>query len=393
MTTRLYYTDAACLTFAATVAAVGDDGRRLYLDRTAFYPTSGGQPHDTGVLHGVRVVDVVDEGARIAHVLEAPAGVAVGDTVTGTIDAARRRDHMQQHTGQHLLSAVFADLRAAPTVSVHFGSEVSLIELDAPALARDALVDVERRANALVAEALPVEVSFADAAEATGLRKVPDRDGVIRIVTIADVDRSACGGTHVRTTAEIGPILLGRTERIRQRTRVEFVCGQRALARARADFEALAALAGSLSASPADVPALVAAQGERVRGLEQERRALLEDAATERARLLHATSEQVANGTRVVIERTREGRNELQRQTAQAITVLPRVVYVAADDDRGTLMFATSADTGVHAGNVLKAVVGVAGGRGGGSPRIAQGSVSPRALPEVIDALARSVRG
>ncbi|MDF1502606.1 alanyl-tRNA editing protein, partial [Roseisolibacter sp. H3M3-2] len=264
MTTRLYYTDAALLDFTARVAELADGGRRVYLDRTALYPTSGGQPHDLGTLGGVAVVDVVDEDDRVAHLLAAPLAAAVGDEVAGAVDGARRRDHRQQHTGQHLLSAVFADLFGAETLSVHVGAATSTLDLSAERLSRDALVAAEARANAIVAEARPVRVTFEDAAAAAGLRKPTDRAGTIRVVGIDGVDRSACGGTHVATTAEIGVVLLRRVERVRQASRVEFVRGDRALAGARADLEALAAVAGALSVGPDEAPAAVRAQAEQL---------------------------------------------------------------------------------------------------------------------------------
>ena len=202
MTERLYYTDAYLTTFPADVVDRAEDGTVVYLDRTAFYPTSGGQPHDTGRLGSSRVVDVVDEGDRIAHRLDGP--VQPGP-VEGAVDWARRFDHMQQHTGQHVLSAVLADLTGQATISVHFGREISTLDLDTPDLPPAQVVEAELRANRIVTENRPVEVSFEDAASAEGLRKASDREGTLRIVTIRDLDRSACGGTHVRASGEIGP--------------------------------------------------------------------------------------------------------------------------------------------------------------------------------------------
>src|SRR5262249_43726531 len=152
-----------------------DDGIRVYLDETAFYPTSGGQPHDLGILGGVAVIDVVDEDDRIAHVLAAPIGAGTSEPrLVGRIDWARRYDHMQQHTGQHLLSAVFEYLFGAKTVSVHFGPESSTLDLDVDSLTREQLVAAETRANELVGEARPVVVTFEDAASAGGLRKASE---------------------------------------------------------------------------------------------------------------------------------------------------------------------------------------------------------------------------
>src|SRR5580700_9724937 len=227
MTERLYYTDSYLRDFAARITARADDGRTVYLDRTAFYPTSGGQPFDTGSIAGVAVLDVVDEDGRIAHklagVLESgvvEASPVEAATVACDVDWARRFDHMQQHTGQHLLSAVFEELFHLKTVSFHLGAESATIDIEGGAVEARSILDAERRANEIVFENRPVTVEFQDAVEAQGLRKPSDRDGTLRIVSIDRLDRSACGGTHVRSTGEIGPILLRKLDKIRQTVRV-----------------------------------------------------------------------------------------------------------------------------------------------------------------------------
>ncbi|HET6779181.1 MAG TPA: alanyl-tRNA editing protein, partial [Gemmatimonadales bacterium] len=254
MTDRLYYTDPYTVEFEARVIGRDNDSRRVYLDRTAFYPTSGGQPFDTGELGGARVIDVVDEGERIAHLLDAPL---LSDRVAGRVDWARRFDHMQQHTGQHLLSAVVADLRGFRTVAVHFGSEVSTVDVDAGSLSPEEVVRIEDKANEIIVQNRTVSISFEDAQEAAGLRKVSDRTGTIRIITIQDLDRSACGGTHVRATGELGSLLIRKVERVRKGTRLEFLCGSRANRQARVDYDLIARLAGDLSASPEELPQLI----------------------------------------------------------------------------------------------------------------------------------------
>ncbi|HEU4615315.1 MAG TPA: alanyl-tRNA editing protein, partial [Kofleriaceae bacterium] len=290
MTHRLYYTDAYLTEFSAAVVDRDDAGTRVYLDESAFYPTSGGQPHDLGTLGGVAVVDVVDEDDRVVHVLESPLQATLDARVAGRIDWARRYDHMQQHTGQHLLSAVFEDLVGAKTVSVHFGADYSTLDLDAELITRDQLVRVEARANAIVTEARTVMVTFEDSATATGLRKPSDRPGLLRIVTIDGIDRSACGGTHVHSTAEIGTVLLRSVERIRKASRVEFVCGQRAVRRARRDYESLGRIAASLSSSLDEAAALVTAQSERVKELDGARRKLEKELAVYRMRERYAAA-------------------------------------------------------------------------------------------------------
>ena len=222
MTERLYYHDSYLRDFTAHVVAVSSDGATAYLDRTAFYPTSGGQPFDTGFIAGIAVLDVADEGERIAHRLAAPLSARDVDC---SIDWKRRFDHMQQHTGQHLVSAVFEELLGLRTVSFHLGQEISTIDLEAASIESRGVRHVESRANQIVCENRPVIVQFEEAAEARGLRKPSEREGTLRIVSIEGLDRSACGGTHVHATGEIGAILIRKLEKVRQTMRVEFLCG------------------------------------------------------------------------------------------------------------------------------------------------------------------------
>ena len=259
-TSRLFYEDCYRTAFRARVL---EGGLRVVLDQTAFYPTSGGQPHDTGLVGGLTVADVVDEDGRIVHVLEEPLSLP---EVECEVDWSRRFDHMQQHTGQHLLSAVLIDLYDIPTLSFHMGAVSSTIELACSSLTPEQIISAELRANEIVQEDRPVSVAFEDASAVEGLRKASERSGTLRIVSIANLDRSACGGTHVRTTGEIGAILLRSTEKIRGNVRLEFLCGNRAIRRARADFTALEAAARSFSASPDEVPVLVADASGEVEG-------------------------------------------------------------------------------------------------------------------------------
>ena len=391
MTTRLYYTDSYLATFDAHVVDRADGGRKIYLDRTAFYPTSGGQPFDVGTLGGIEVADVIDETDRIAHVLAEPLS-GTSDRVAGAIDWVRRFDHMQQHTGQHLLSAVLAETLGHRTTSVHFGAVASSLDLDTDAVGHEDVVAAERRANEIVVENRPVTVSFEDAASSNGLRKASAREGTLRIVTIDAVDRSACGGTHVRATGEIGPVLIRRVDRVKKQARLEFVCGSRAVRRARMDFDHLARLAQTLSASVEDVPALVESQAERLHAADAQRRRLEAELHTYRARTLYDETAPDASGIRRAIQRRSSGPLEQLRGIAQAYCLLPRAIFVGAVDDPPAVLVAASDDSGVDAGRVLKAALANVGGRGGGSPRMAQGSVlGVELIPAVIDATTRAV--
>jgi alanyl-tRNA synthetase len=385
MTERLYYTDAYQRTFDARIVERADGGRTLYLDRTAFYPTSGGQPFDTGTIAGIAVTDVVDEGDRIAHHLAAPA--PAGDAVAGAIDWARRYDHMQQHTGQHLLSAIFADRFGLDTVSVHFGAHSATLDVSAERVPREKLVTAEELANAAIAENRTVSVSFEDASTAAGLRKATAREGMLRVITIDALDRSACGGTHVRAIGEIGAILIRRTERVRHATRVEFVCGMRAVRAARADHELVAELAQTAGVAPAELVAAAKAQREELRAAQAARREAASALDGYRARERFDAAAPDANGRRRIVERRATGTVDELRSLAQAAVALGSVLFIGVLDAPPTIVLASS-DGGIDAGTALRKVLADAGGRGGGNARIAQGTVpSVSALEAVIEAL------
>jgi len=385
-TNRLYYTDAYRTTFAGTVIDRDADGTRVYLDATAFYPTSGGQPHDLGTLAGVPVTDVVDEGDRIAHVLASPLPPSES-SAEGSIDWDRRFDHMQQHTGQHLVSAVFEDLFGFPTVSVHFGPDYSTLDVETESVSRQQLLMVEAHANAIVCEARPVVVTFEDAATAVGLRKASDREGTLRIVSITGLDRSACGGTHVKSTAEIGPVLLRAMEKVRKTMRIEFVCGQRAVRRARRDFEALGKIAASLSASADEAADLVAGQADRLKDADNARKRLEKELATYRVRERYDAAAPDSSGLRTIVIRDAANMDDV-RALAQAAFSLRRVVVIGALSNPPSVLMASSEDSGVDAGRAIKERLSAVGGRGGGSPRIAQGSIpSVEAVESVVSSL------
>ncbi len=390
MTERLYYTDAYLCSFDARIVDRTADDRTIYLDRTAFYPTSGGQPFDTGTLAGIAVTDVVDEGERIAHVLASPAPRDL-QTISGIVDWNRRFDHMQQHTGQHLLSALFADRFKLHTVSVHFGATSSTLDLDEELVSAKTLIAVEELANLAIAESHKVSVTFESAATAAGLRKPPPREGELRIVDIESLDRSACGGTHLRTTAEIGTLLIRGTERVRKTTRVEFVCGLRAVRAARADHELLTTLAQSAGVAATELAAKMKMQSEELRAAQSARReaSTALDAYHARERFDAAIPD--ANGRRrIVIDRRDAGApatvDEL-RSLAQATLALGNALFIGTLPSPPTIVVASS-EGGLDAGATLKKLLADHGGRGGGNARIAQGTVPTLgALDAVLAAL------
>jgi alanyl-tRNA synthetase len=382
MTERLYYIDSYLRAFTARLVETSADGLTAYLDRTAFYPASGGQPFDTGSIGGAAVLEVVEEDERIAHRLA--AAVAPGP-VECLVDWPRRFDHMQQHSGQHLLSSVFAESFHLKTVSFHLGAQSSTIDLEGDFLDARMAAEAERRANQIVCENRLLSVTFEEATAAADLRKASERTGTLRIVSIADLDRSACGGTHVRATGEIGVILLRKLEKVRKAMRVEFLCGARAVARAHADFEALNRAAQTFSAPLDEVPGLVAAQVEAARTADKSRRKLELELAGYRGRELYQSCPAGAGGIRRHIERAARGNLEDLRAVAQSFTSQPAAVFLAVLEEPPALLLAASADSGVDAGALLKTALSAAGGRGGGTPRMAQGSLPDRAsLDQVV---------
>jgi alanyl-tRNA synthetase len=384
VTERLYYQDCYLRQFTARVMETADEGRRVYLDRTAFYPTSGGQPFDLGSLSGVTVREVIDEEDRIAHVLDAPLAAA---EVQGIVDWDRRYDHMQQHSGQHLLSAVLEELFKIRTVSFHLGSEVSTIDVDAPALTAGQLERAEDRCAEIVAEARPIQITFEDASADLELRKASTRAGTLRIVTIEGADRSACGGTHVRTAAEIGMVLTGKTEKIRGTTRVEFVCGKRALRRARADNRLVASIGRALSVPPEQTPDLIAGMIEKNKLLEKNGNRLAAELARREGRELYAAAVPDAAGLRTLVQRG--SIDDAMRARAQAFVAGEKSVFLAICDQPPSLLLAASTDSGIHAGDRMKAAVTASGGRGGGNQQLGQGSVPDSAALAQAEALLR----
>lgn len=375
MTERLYYTDSYLSRFQAAI--IETRGNTVYLDRTAFYPTSGGQLHDLGTLNGTAVTEVAeDEDGRIAHHVESPLAPGPAE---GVIDWPRRFDFMQQHTGQHLLSAVFESLFGMATVSVHFGEQISTLDLATPALSPEQQRAAEWRANEIVWENRPATVRFASAAEAGELRKPTEREGTLRIVSIQDLDHSACGGTHVRATGEIGPIVLRRLDKIRGNVRVEFLCGARALRRVRADADVLNEAARPLSAAIDELPSVVAALATEARDAGKRLRKAEAELAGYRGRSLYDAAMPNAAGRRVHIERRTQGVIDDEiRALAMSFTAQANAAFAAVIEDPPAILFAASEDSGVNAGAALKAALTALGGKGGGNARLAQGSLPGR---------------
>jgi alanyl-tRNA synthetase len=404
MTTRLYYHDSFLYDFEAEVREVQETPKpALFLDRTAFYPTSGGQVFDTGVIstenEKLKITEVAEtEDGRIVHYLEAPPkSLQPGNKIRGQIDATRRRDHMQQHTGQHVLSASFVRLFNMPTVSFHMADDYCSIDLDTPTLSKDQIEAAERLANEIILENRTVDVRFVTREEAgkLGLRKLPpaERDE-LRLIDIHDFDLSACGGTHVNQTGQIGCVLLRKIEKVRQGWRVEFVAGQRAVATARRDFTTLAEAAALFSAHIYDVPQQARKSLEEIRSLRKQREQAQEELAEAQAAVLLAETPE-SSGRKLVIRTFADRDMNSLKLLAQKLTrKSPNVVaLLATTSPQPSLVFAQSAGQPYDMGAVMKQTLSKLGGRGGGSKDMAQGGVpSSGGIESALQDAAASLR-
>jgi alanyl-tRNA synthetase len=375
VTERIYYTDPACLEFDATVTSSStSDGRSIVvLDRTAFYPTSGGQPFDTGRLGDVEVTDVIDlEDGSVGHVVAAP--LAAGATVHGRVDAARRFDHMQQHTGQHILSAAFDRLHRARTVGFHLGAVLATLDLD-KVLGAESLAAAEAEANRIVWEDRPVSIRFAtpEEAAAMALRKEPTRSGPLRVIEIENYDRSACGGTHVARAGQVGMIALRSWEKFRGGMRLEFVCGHRALREFRILRDAVAGSLRFLSVAPQDLPAAIDGAQAENKDLRRTMRDLGERLAVHEAAALVERGRQVGSA-RVIVEVLAGWDQQGLKAMASAAAARQGVVAaLLSSAEPALVVIARAPDVALDAAAALKALLQTFGGKGGGKPELAQG--------------------
>jgi alanyl-tRNA synthetase len=406
MTERLYYHDSFLHDFDARVIDVArEDGRTaLVLDRTAFYATSGGQPYDIGVISAngaeLRVADVVEreQDGAILHWVEGQAAFAPGVTVHGHIDEERRRDHMQQHSGQHVLSAAFIRLFNMPTVSFHMGAVTCTIDLATDSLSTQQVERAEDLANRVVTEDRPVAITFTSPQRARdlGVRKLPEREGEVRLIDIHDFDLTACGGTHVRSTGQIGAILLRKTEKVRQGVRVEFVCGHRAVKAARRDFTVLTEAAEVFSTHIYDVPAQIRKALDDAKAAGKQQQKLLSEIAGYEAAQLFAAAEQ-RSGVRVVTKTYADRDISYGKLVAQKVAAAGDAISVIASSAGQPSVVvaitpAVAEGTGWNAGALLKDALNAVGGRGGGSRDLAQGGVpDPAKLAAVVSAIVSRV--
>ena len=391
-TDRLYYTDCYLREFSARVIRATPDprGTRVYLDRTAFYPDSGGQPSDRGMLAAIPVLDVIDAGDEIAHIL---ADSPVEEAVYGSIDWERRFDHMQQHTGQHVLSAAFERAGGYKTVSFHLGTESATIDLDSDRVGTKQAEGAEQLANRVVFENRPVQISFRPAAEAQqlDLRKPTFREGDIRLVEVEEFDLSACGGTHVSRTGGVGIISIRKVERAKGLTRVEFVCGGRALRRARQDFAILSEAARLFSTGLENVPELITKQAQDLRDVGKAHQKLVEDLAElEAAQLLQQAPEK--GGVRIVQYLFESTEGKKAKMVAHAAGKRAgAIALIGVKGMPSALFFSQTPGGKANVSAVMKQTLAKFGGKGGGTRDFAQGGGLPENQLEAALSFAESL--
>lgn len=381
-TDRLYYHDSFLYDFdARVVEAIESNGRTaIVLDRTAFYPTSGGQVHDLGMLTAdgrqIAITEVADEeDGRVLHF--ASKALEAGTQVRGSIDIARRLDHVQQHSGQHVLSAAFIRLFNMPTVSFHMGEESCTVDLETAGLSAAQAQKAELLANEVIAEDRPVSIRFVPLEEARrlGLRKLPPKQtGDLRLIDITDFDLTACGGTHVRATGQIGSILLRKVEKVKQGVRVEFVCGLRAMNTARRDYNTLTEAGALYSSHIYDVPEQVRKSLAELKAAGKAQHKLLEELAELYSERLVA---QAAGSPQIITQFFPDRDATFIKLLAQKLTAGKNAVIalLASGTGQPTLVFAQTPGQKSNMGQLMKEAMAQLGGRGGGSADMAQGGL------------------
>jgi len=391
---RLYYTDSYLVDFDAVVRHVvrKDDQWEVTLDRTAFYPTSGGQPYDVGTLDEAKVLDVFDQDdGTVGHLVDRE--LEKNCRVRGHIDWARRFDHMQQHTGQHVLSAAFDRELSARTVSFHLGASSSTIDLDKE-LSADDIGRAETAANTVIWEDREVSVRFVTAGEAAKLplRKDPAREGELRIIEITDFDLSACGGTHVCRTGAIGIIAIAGAERFKGGMRVEFVCGGRALRAYRGLKEAVAGGVRLLSVLPEQLPAAIEKLQAANRAQQKGQQDLQERLAVHEAVSIAAKGQKTGNLTVVAEALSGWDANGLKKLASSLASQPGMFAVLITTESPALIVIARAQDVAIDAGAVLKTLLDRFGGKGGGKGAMAQGGGLIGTVRDILDAARDAVR-
>ena len=393
MTDRLYYDDAYLTAFDGHVleCVARENAWHVRLNRSAFYPTSGGQPHDKGTLNGISVTDVyVDEALEVWHVLDCP--ISEGMAVHGEIDWPRRFDHMQQHAADHMIASALWRLMGGVTIGLHISDETSTIDVAMPEgatrIGPDDIQRVEQDVNARIQRDVPVRCWFPDPSELEilPLRKRPTVDRHVRIVAIGTDEMVACGGTHPASAGQIGLVKILNVSPARGKMRVCFVAGMRALQDYQHKSECAQATAGILSTSIDRMAANVAAMQENLKRAELELGHLRRQQLLAQSEALIAEAPRLANGA-ALVAKTIEGDAGLLRDFAAHLIKSPGIVALLAanvGEEQAIFVFARSSDVQLHMGRLLESAAKPLSGKGGGRPDFAQGGGTPAILQAAV---------
>lgn len=384
MTERLYYRDPAMLTFKATVLETGSMNGKFFtiLDRSAFYPTSGGQLHDTGTINDVAIEEVIERGSQILHLSRTPVKT-VDRFVTGQIDKERRTVNRQLHSAQHILSAVIVQVLGLETLSVHLGEDYGAVEVGASEINEHDLKTVEKQANQAVTENLPIIIHFVTAAEAAALplRKPPAREGQIRVIQIGELDWSACGGTHCHASSEIGLIKITGTEKMRGRTLITFLAGSLALNDYEARYESTQKLGKLLTCGLADLY-------PKVEKLHEENKSLRSEVTRLQTALLPAHVARLSSlaqkfgKTKLVAQTEPDFDPKLLNNLATQVSQNINGLVILHDGERAII---SAGSTAVSANALAQILTKELGLRGGGNQSLAQiGGVDNEMFQQLI---------
>ncbi len=373
MTERLYYRNSSLLEFEAMVVEQGEHEGKTYtvLDKSAFYPTSGGQLHDTGTLNGIAIFDVIEtDTGQVWHISDKPIG-PVGDAIHGIVDSGRRQMHRQMHTAQHILSQVFIRLYGYETVSVHLGQEYAAVELDTERVSQEQALSAEQMAQEVVEANYPIDIMFVERDEAANLplRKMPTREGVIRVVRIGDFDCSACGGTHCDSTAEVAVLKIIGVEKMRGRSLVKFLAGKQAVDDYHNRFSVTSQLSQQFTCHVNDLV-------DKVDKLTADNSNMRKEIARLQKELMPVWADQLAaesevSGKYELVCREVELSDDRNAQQL-AILVAKRSGVVALLMTSERLLIAVPTGSKLDAGQLAKQFCELTGLRGGGSAALAQ---------------------
>jgi len=395
LTERLYYQDSYLKEFKAKVLKKIKINNQpaVVLDKTAFYPTSGGQPYDRGVIQDIPVVEVVEDNDEITHILKEELKEEINSEVVGKINWERRFDHMQQHSGQHILSGALMKLWSVETVSFHLGEEVCTLDIAKEKFTEEEARKVEECANEIIFNNKPVKCYFVEGEEELkrlNLRKMPDRKGKIRIIEIENFDLSACGGTHCRATGEVGMIKITKWEKRGEKIRLEFICGRRVWKDYFRKNKVIKNISNKLTIKDSELGEAIDRMLEEQKEIRKELKGFKEKLQDYEVRNLINKSSLKDDGIRIVSKIFEDKNFQEVRELVQKIINLDEsVVVLAGINSKGEgikILFACSRALNYDMNRLIREAGKFIEGRGGGAPNFAQaGGKRVEGIHEALD--------